>query len=82
MTYEMNDTNRELVAAVKQALESLPNTRTSVEEDAKIATVALLRQLAVIASGAEIDEISDENAGDWPLPEDFVLLANDVEATL
>lgn len=81
----MNETSQILVNAARDALLELPNERTSVEEDAKVATIAVLRQLAVLMNTAEIAEIAQASSPvneDWPDAGDLVLLAADIEKTL
>lgn len=80
----MNDTSRQLVTAARDALAALPTDRTSVEEDAKVAVIAVLRQLRVMMNGDELDALGDDDDADegWPDADDLFLLANDIEASL
>jgi hypothetical protein len=78
----VNDTSKILVEAARDTLAALPTDRTSVEEDAKVATIAVLRQLAILMNTAEVAEISAMSDEDWPDAGDLHLLANDVEASL
>lgn len=83
----MNNTSKQLVSAVRDAL-VLRRLRTKsfdtlVEEASKVATVAVLRQLAIFMNTAELDEIADPASDeDWPDAGDLTLLADDVESTL
>lgn len=78
----MNETSQILVNAARDALLALPNDRTSVAQDAAVATAAVLRQIAVLMNTAELDELADPVADeDWPDAGDLVLLADDIEAS-
>lgn len=78
----MNENSQQLVNAARDALAALPNDRTDVTEDAKVATVAVLRQLRIMMNGHELDELAGELVEDWPDAHDLWLLADDVEKSL
>lgn len=73
----MNENSTRLVTAARDALAALPSDRTSVEEDARVATIATLRQLAIM-----MEEDEAEGGGEWPDAGDLWLLADDVEESL
>lgn len=78
----MNETSEQLVNAAFEALVALPSDRTNVAEDAKVATVAVLRQLRIMMNTAEVAEISALSDEGWPDADDLLLLANDIEESL
>lgn len=78
----MNNTSRQLVEAARDALAALPSDRTSVEEDAKVATIAVLRQLSRLMNLDELDALAGGHDEDWPDAGDLWLLADDVEKSL
>jgi hypothetical protein len=71
----VSETER-LVNAVREALTALPSDRTSVDEDAKVATIAALRELSDMMEEAENDGLN------WPDAGDLFLLASQVAEDL
>lgn len=80
----MNDTSKQLVNAARDALvASRPRTiAPDPDQLAKIATVAVLRQLSRLMNVDEVDALAGGPDLDWPDAGDLWLLANDVEASL
>lgn len=81
----MNDTSQQLVNATRDALAArrLRTIAPDPNEIAKVATAAVLRQLATLTNTVELGEITDPGNGfTWPNAADFTLLADDVEASL
>lgn len=75
----MTEDAAHLVKAARDALVLFPLRTIALypEQVAKITTVAVLRQLALL-----LDEAEDEGVDDWPDSGDLRLLADDVERQL
>lgn len=79
----MNSTSRRLVDAACEALvASRPRTiAPDPEQLARVATAAVLRELASVPAADELDALAGGPDRDWPLSEDLRRLATEVEAT-
>lgn len=82
----MNEDSQRLLDATRDALtlqRVIPTIGSDPERIAKIAIVAILRELRIMINGHELDALGGDDADEgWPDADDLLLLANDVEASL